>query len=69
MAAGWERMVAACLLSGPLELTESSLACLRHQQQRFWFLWVIVLINVGVVGVLGVLGVVSVLGVLGVLGV
>ena len=34
------------------------LACLRHQQQRFWFLWVIVLINVGVVGVVGVLGVV-----------
>ena len=50
-AAGWERMVAACLPSGPLELTESSLACLRHQQQRFWFLWVIVLIIVGVVGV------------------
>ena len=58
VAAGWERMVAACLLSGPLELTESSLACLRHPQQRFWFLWVIVLINVGVVGVVGVLGVV-----------
>ena len=49
----------SCLLAlGPIGAHRKQLACLRHQQQRFWFLWVIVLINVGVVGVVGVLGVV-----------
>ena len=34
----------SCLLAlGPIGAHRKQLACLRHQQQRFWFLWVIVL--------------------------